>query len=224
MSATRSVRASPAQSGRPLGVARRRRTRGDRRQRLVEDLQRPFHRDRFQPADAGVERVVEERQEQQHRHDHRRDRAHQHPLRHGALAAVGEEQHVDEDHAGDEEEDDPERRRDHADGAVDPVAACLLARRRLLEPLVVGGLLTRGLRLDAAHRAEQLQAPRGSGRRPPCRSPCAATRRRRPSARSRAAGPSAPSRRRAGRAGRSPPAGRGPAPRSRRRCATGRSS
>ena len=57
------------------------------------------------------------------------------------LGAVREEQHVDEDDRRDEEEDDPQRNRDHALGAVDAIAARLLAGGGLREPRVVGRLL-----------------------------------------------------------------------------------
>ena len=53
------------------------------------------------------------------------------------------------------------RRGDHADGAVDAVVAGLLPRRRLVEPLVVGRLLGRGLWLDRPQRPEQLDRPTG---------------------------------------------------------------
>ena len=107
-----------------------------------------------------MEGPIEGRQQQQQHGDHRGDGTHQHPLGHGALAAVGEEEHVGEDHRRDEEEDDPELRGDHPDRPVDPVAARLLTGRRLVEPLVVRRLLAGGARLDAADRAEQLQGPR----------------------------------------------------------------
>ena len=50
--------------------------------------------------------------------------------------------------------------RDHADGAVDAVAAGLLPGRRLVEPLAVGRLLGRGAGLDRPERAEELD-PQG---------------------------------------------------------------
>ena len=84
----------------------------------------------------------------------------QHALDDRALAAVGEEEHEREDHARDEEEHDPELGRDHADGAVDAIEPRFLARGGLVEPLVVGGLLGRRLRLHGLQRAEQPHAPR----------------------------------------------------------------
>ena len=63
--------------------------------------------------------------------------------------------------AGDEEQHDPERGRDHADGAVDAIPPRLLARRGLVEPLVVGGLLGRGLRLHRLQRPEHRARPTG---------------------------------------------------------------
>jgi hypothetical protein len=45
---------------------------------------------------------VEGAKKEEHDHDHRRHGPHEHPLRHGTFAAVGEEEHVDEDHPGDE--------------------------------------------------------------------------------------------------------------------------
>ena len=100
-----------------------------------------------QAADPRVERVVEPVEQQQQHGDHRDDRPHQHALHDRALAAVGEEQHVHEDHARDEEEHDPELGRDHPDRAVDAVEPRFLPRRCLIEPLVVGGLLDGRLRL-----------------------------------------------------------------------------
>ena len=76
------------------------------------------------------------------------------------LAAVGEEQHEHEDQRGAEEQHEPQRRRDHPDGAVDPIDASLLPRRRLLQPLVVGRLLGRRLRFDRPQGREQLHRPR----------------------------------------------------------------
>ena len=64
-------------------------------------------------------------------------------LRHRALGAVGEEQHVDEDHRGDHEEDDPQRRRDDPLGSVHPVDPRLLPVGRLVHPSVVRRLLGR---------------------------------------------------------------------------------
>ena len=61
------------------------------------------------PPKSAVERVVQELEQHQHRHDHRHDRAHQHRLDDGPLAAVGEEQHVDEDHDRDEPDHQPQR-------------------------------------------------------------------------------------------------------------------
>ena len=68
-------------------------------ERLVDDVQRALHRDGLEPADVAVERVVEELEQEQHGHDHRDDRSHQQRLDHGALAAVREEEHEDEDDA-----------------------------------------------------------------------------------------------------------------------------
>ena len=85
--------------------------------------------------------------------------AHQHALDDRPLAAVGEEQHVDQDDGGDEEQDPPQRRGDDALGGVDAVAPGLLARGGQVEPLVVGGLLGRGRRLDGPHGPEHGQAP-----------------------------------------------------------------
>ena len=69
----------------------------------------------LQAADAVVERLVEEDEQQQQRRDRSTVTA---PISIAwvtcALAAVGEEEHVDEDQHRDEEQDDPERRRDDA--------------------------------------------------------------------------------------------------------------
>ena len=46
-------------------------------------------------------------------------------------------------------------------GGVDTVVAGVLAVRRLVEPLVVGGLLGRGLRLDRAAASGTARRPRG---------------------------------------------------------------
>jgi len=46
---------------------------------------------------AVVVRVVQQMEEEQHRRDDRGDAAHHHPLDHGALPAIREAQHVDED-------------------------------------------------------------------------------------------------------------------------------
>src|SRR5206468_255859 len=43
---------------------------------------------------------------------------------------------------------------------VNPIKPRLLPSRRLLEPLVIGRLLARGLRLDPHQRTEELDAPR----------------------------------------------------------------
>jgi len=80
-----------------------------------------------EPADAGVERIVERGEQEQQRRDHGDDRRHQQRLDDRALPAVGEEERVDEDDRPDEEEHDPERRRDHPDRAVDTVLPRLLA-------------------------------------------------------------------------------------------------
>ena len=105
----RRAAAAPALAGRRLagnparvaGVAERD---PDDLRLLVEDLERPLHRRRRQAADAGVIRVVEEPEQEQHRADHHRDPTHHRRLDEGALAAVGEEQHEDEDDPGREEQ------------------------------------------------------------------------------------------------------------------------
>ena len=131
----------------------------DRAQRLVDHPQRPLHRHRLQPADAVVERLVERLQQEQQVAITATTEPISIALHDRALAAVGEEEHEAEDHGGDEEQRDPERRRDHADGAVDAIQPRLLARRGLLEPLVVGRLLGRRLRLHGLQRSKQPHAP-----------------------------------------------------------------
>ena len=107
-----------------------------------------------------ADRVVEHGDQQQRRGDHRDDRPHQHRLRVPALGAVGEEEHEHEDRGGDEEQHDPQRIRDHADRAVDAVAARLLARAREVHPVVIGRLLGRRLGCHRLDRAKQRHGPR----------------------------------------------------------------
>ena len=128
-------------------------------QLLIDDLQRSLHGHGSKPADPIVERVVEEVEQQQHRRDHGDHGADEQSLDDRPLAAVGEEQHEHEDQAGAEEQHDPERRRNHADGAVNPIASSLLSRRCLLQPVVVGRLLGRCLRFDCPQGPEQLHPP-----------------------------------------------------------------
>ena len=90
---------------------------------LVEQLERPLHRRRPQPADPewyGLSRNQSRRSMDEIttatppiivRLDDR------------PLAAVGEEEHEDEDDSSGEEQDDPERRRDHTLGAVGAVGS-----------------------------------------------------------------------------------------------------
>ena len=118
-----------------------------------------LHGDRSQLAQAWPVGLVQDPDQQQGRDDDGDDRAHQQALGDRPLPAVGEEQHVDHDDRGDEEQDPPQRRRDDALGGVDAVAPGLLARGGQVEPLVVGGLLGRGRRLDGLHGPEQGQGP-----------------------------------------------------------------
>ena len=119
---------------------------------------------------------------------HRYHRPHEERLHDGPLATVGEEQHVDEDDEGGEEQHQPQRCRDDADGAVDPVAARLLPVRRLVEPLAVRGLLGGRLRIDREQGAGTASRPMGSAPRRACPPPCGPTARRPPNGRSRPAG------------------------------------
>ena len=128
---------------------------------LVEDLERPLHRRRRQAADAGVIRVVEEPEQEQHRADHDGDPTHHRRLDEGPLAAVGEEQHEDEDDPGREEQHDPERHRDHALGAVRAVVAGRFAVGRLVEPFAVRRLLGSSLRLRPLWIALNIATPHG---------------------------------------------------------------
>ncbi len=75
--------------------------------------------------------------------DHDRDAAHHRGLHDDSLAAVGEEEHEDEDDSGAQKQDDPQRGRDHALAAMVAVAARRLAVRPLVELLGEGGLLGR---------------------------------------------------------------------------------
>ena len=118
-----------------------------------------LHRDRLDRTEPVVERRVERLDHEQRCDHHGDDGAHEEALDNGTLAAVGEEEREDEDHRRDEEEHDPERRRDHALGSVDPVVARLLARRGLLEPLVVRGLFRVGLGFDRLERPEERDRP-----------------------------------------------------------------
>ena len=63
--------------------------------------------------------------------------------------------------AGDEEQHDPQRRRDHADGAVDAVVPGLLAVGGLVEPLVVGRLLGRASRGSTVWSVRNISTPHG---------------------------------------------------------------
>jgi hypothetical protein len=93
-------------------------------------------------------------QEQEHG-DHQHDRSHEQGLSNWPFLGIRKEEHVHEDHDRNEEEHDPERDRDDPDRSVRAIEARLLACGRLAEPLVVGGLFARGLRLDALQRAEE---------------------------------------------------------------------
>ena len=159
--------ASSTQSRLPAAFTRTavpaRRTAGqlpaDGDERLVEGAQRAFHRHGLDPADALLERAVEELDQQQHRGEGRRHTSHEHTLGDGPLGAVGEEEHVADDHDREQDEDDPERRWDDAFRPVDAVDSGSLAVGRVVEPLVEGGLLHRRLGLEGAHGAEELDAP-----------------------------------------------------------------
>ena len=104
--------------------------------------------------------MVEEPEEQQGGADHHGDAAHHRPLHDHSLAAVGEEEHEDEDDPGAQKQDDPQRGRDHTLGAVCAVGARALAVGPLVEPLAVGGLLGGRARLDRLQRMEHGDAPR----------------------------------------------------------------
>ena len=94
--------APPAGGGGRGGRSRGAPAHPHRRQRRVGDVQRALHRHRLQLAHAGAERIVEKRHEQQQQRDDTGHGPHQEALGHGALATICEEQHVDEDHAGDD--------------------------------------------------------------------------------------------------------------------------
>jgi hypothetical protein len=106
-----------------------------------------------------VVRVVEEPEQEQHRRRDDRDRSHHRRLNRRALCAVGEEEHVGEEHRGADEEDDPQRDRNHAFGPVRAVLARVLAVGALVEPLRVRRLLRRGARLDRLHGPEHRNSP-----------------------------------------------------------------
>ena len=125
----------------------------------VEDPQRPLHRDRLDLAQAGAIGVVERVDRRQGEHDHRGRRPHQHRLGSHALAAVREEQHEAEDDARDQDQDEPDRRRDDALRAVEPIVPAVLAVRSLVEVLPIRGLLGGGLRVRRPQRLEEGGAP-----------------------------------------------------------------
>ena len=122
--------------------------------------QGPFHGGRMQPTDAMTMWMVEEDQQLQEQTDHDGDAAHQQGLGLGALAAVGEEQQVDEDDHRDQEHRQPQWQRDDPLGPVDPVDPRLLAIGVLVHPPVVRRLLGRRLRVGGLHGAEHLGSPR----------------------------------------------------------------
>ena len=112
----------------------------------------------------GIIGMVEEPEQQQHRHDDRDHASHEERLDDGALTAVGEEQHEgdddDGDGDGDGEQHQPQRCGNHAKRAMDAVGPRLLPDGVLIEPFAVGGLLARRLRLNGLERPEQLDALR----------------------------------------------------------------
>jgi hypothetical protein len=126
---------------------------------LVDQRHGAFHRDWLESADVAAERVVQEREEQQHGDDDRDDAAHEHRLDPCPFAAVGEAEEVHEDDDGDEPEGDPQRRRHDTGRAVDASLAGLLAVRGLIEPLAVCRLLLRGAEIDVLQCVEHGGSP-----------------------------------------------------------------
>src|SRR5215213_3451954 len=116
----------------------------------VDVLEDSLHGDRLQAAGTVVERTVQESEEAQHGGDRRHDRSHHEALDHRALATVGEEQQEQHDQCGAEEHDEPQRDREDALGAVDPVVARFAADGVLLQPHLVCRLLGVAVRLDRA--------------------------------------------------------------------------
>ena len=115
----------------------------------------------FDAPDAVLVRVTEGVDRGQGQHDHGGRRSHQHRLRPPAFPAVGEEQHEGEDDQRDQDEHEPDRSRDDALRAVEPVATGLLAVGRLIEPLGIRGLLSRALRVSELQALETARTTTG---------------------------------------------------------------
>ena len=152
-------RSAEARLGRTAGRSACPGSRRDRR----ELAQRPLHRDRFQAADAPLVRIVQEQEQQEGRRDARSPHHRSCSPARTLLAAVGEQEHEREDDPCGQQQHDPERRGDHALGAVSAVGAGVLAIGDLVEPLRLRGLRGRRARLTVL-RVRNIAIPQGFDR------------------------------------------------------------